>query len=205
MVALTGGIASGKTTVSDLFAARGVTVVDTDRIAHEIVEPGQTALQEITEEFGPGVLHDSGRLNRRLMREFIYENPAKRLRLEAILHPRIAAEAKERLASANSLYCMIVIPLFEKSPRWNWIDRVLVVDVDEETQIERAMRRDDMDRNQAEAILRAQSSRAERLQLADDVIENRGAVDDLEMQVEHLHERYLKLSASPAGKPTTEI
>lgn len=195
MVVLTGGIASGKTAVSDRFAALGVPVVDTDRIAHEIVEPGQTALRQIARTFGPEFLDADGCLDRRRMREAIFADPALKRRLEGILHPIIAEEALSQVRAAQGPYCMIVIPLYTESAAWRFVDRVLVVDVDENTQIERVMARDKVDRRHAEAILRTQAIRETRLALADDVIGNLGTYADLHRQVEILHQKYLKLAS----------
>jgi dephospho-CoA kinase len=202
-VVLTGGIASGKTAVSARFAAHGVTVIDTDRIAHEIVEPGQPALREIVQEFGPAVLGSSGKLDRARMRTAVFSSPTLRVRLEAILHPRIAAEARKRVDMAVGPYCLVVVPLYAESARWQWIDRVLVVDVGGSVQIERVMKRDGIDRDQASAILRSQANRSERIALADDVIDNSGRLEDLQAQVEMLHAKYLALS-STRQEPKTE-
>jgi dephospho-CoA kinase len=193
-VVLTGGIASGKTAVSDCFSRLGVPVIDTDRIAHEVVEPGQPALQQIARTFGADFLDDEGRLKRRKMRQTIFENPAAKARLEGILHPVIAASALRLVTAVTFPYCLLVIPLYTESARWQWIDRVLVVDVAESIQIERVMARDGISRGEAEAILAAQADRQARLQLADDVIDNSGLPEDLDPQVEALHQKYLALA-----------
>jgi dephospho-CoA kinase len=195
-VVLTGGIAAGKTAVSDRFSRRGVPVIDTDRIAHAAVEPGQPALQQIVRAFGPDYLDDSGRLKRRKMRQTIFENAAVKARLEAILHPVIAAAALRLVAEVTFPYCMLVIPLFTESARWQWIDRVLVVDVTESIQIERVMARDGISRTEAEAILAVQADRQARLALADDVIDNSGKPEDLDQQVDALHQQYLALATN---------
>jgi dephospho-CoA kinase len=193
-VVLTGGIASGKTAVSDCFSRLGVPVIDTDRIAHEVVEPGQPALQQIARAFGAEFLDDEGRLKRRKMRQTIFENPAAKARLEGILHPVIAASALRLVTAVTFPYCLLVIPLYTESARWQWIDRVLVVDVAESIQIERVMARDGISRGEAEAILAAQADRQARLQLADDIIDNSGQPEDLDRQVEALHQKYLALA-----------
>ena len=195
-VVLTGGIASGKTVVSDRFARRGVPVIDTDRIAHEAVEPGQPALQRIARAVGPDYLDDEGRLKRRKMRQAIFADPALKARLEAILHPLIAAAALRLVAEVTFPYCVLVIPLFTESVRWQWIDRVLVVDVAESIQVERVMARDDISRTEAEAILAAQADRQARLALADDVIDNSGKPEALDQQVDALHQQYLALAGN---------
>ena len=195
-IVLTGGIASGKTTVSERFAALGVPIIDTDRIARELVEPGRPALREIEREFGQGFLDDEGRLDRRKMRQAIFAEPRLKHRLEAILHPRIATEARRQVELASGPYCLVVIPLYAESARWQWIDRVLVVDAEESTQTERVMNRDGIDRDQVQAILHAQADRSERIALADDVIDNSGKLEDLQAKVEMLHAKYLALSST---------
>lgn len=199
VVALTGGIASGKTAVSDRFAALGVPVIDTDVIAHQVVERGQPALQEIVAAFGGGMLLPDGKLNRRRMRETIFSDPVAKRRLEGILHPAIRSQVQKKIAAVDSDYCVVVIPLFTESGAYDWVDQVLVVDTDEETQIERVMLRDGVSREQAEAALASQTSRQSRLALADDVIENNGGIVQLDAEVKRLHHVYRKLAASSSG------
>jgi dephospho-CoA kinase len=194
VVALTGGIASGKTAVSDRFAALGVPVIDTDVIAHQVVEPGQPALLEIVAAFGEEMLMPDGKLNRRLMRETIFSDPAAKQRLEGILHPAIRTRAQRAIAAVSADYCLVVIPLFSETGAYDWVDRVLVVDTTEETQIQRVMRRDNVSRQQAEAALASQTSRQKRLALADDVIENNGSIAELDTQVQRLHDLYTRLA-----------
>lgn len=196
---LTGGIASGKTAVSDHFARLGVPVIDTDRIARDIVEPGQPALQSIADSFGPGILDGDGALDRRAMRNLIFSDPELKSRLENILHPLISQEVLRQLGRQAGLYCILVIPLFAESSSYTWVDRVLVVDAPEEVQIERVMARDLVEREQAEAILQAQTSRQERLELADDVLDNSGSFSELKKQVEKLHRFYLETAGNGSG------
>ena len=191
-VALTGGIASGKTTVANMFAAHGVPVIDTDVIAREVVEPGQPALAAVVDAFGTGVLAADGRLDRPRLRERIFGDAEARRRLEAILHPAIRDEMERQSRAAGGPYQVLVIPLLVEGGRRDHIDRVLVVDVPEATQIERLVRRDGVSRDQAEAALRAQASRDARLAFADDVIENTGDVAALETRVAKLHGDYLR-------------
>ncbi len=198
-VALTGGIASGKTTVANLFAALGVPLIDTDVIARQVVEPGQPALADVVKAFGPGVLDAGGHLDRRRMRELIFADPSARQRLEAILHPAIRAEMERQSREANGPYQVLVIPLLTEGKRRDHVDRVLLVDVPEELQIERLMRRDGVTREQAAASLKAQATRAERLAMADDVVRNTGRVDDLREQVAELHAKYLALAGIRHG------
>jgi dephospho-CoA kinase len=192
-VALTGGIASGKTAVANLFAAHRVPVIDTDVIAREVVEPGQLALAAVVDAFGAQVLAEDGRLDRPRLREQIFGDADARRRLEAILHPAIRAEMERKSHAAGGPYQVLVIPLLVEGGRRDHVDRVLVVDVPEATQIERLVRRDGVPREQAEAALRAQASREARLAFADDVIENTGNLAALGGRVALLHEKYLKL------------
>ena len=195
-VALTGGIASGKTTVANLFAAHGVPLIDTDVIAREVVEPGQPALELVAAAFGPEVLGPDGRLDRRQLRERIFQDPSARRTLESILHPAIRAEMElqSRAAANTAPYQVLVIPLLAEGGRRDHVDRVLVVDAPEDVQVARLVARDHVTEAQARAALHAQIGRADRLALADDVIVNTGAPHDLEVQVELLHQRYLELA-----------
>jgi dephospho-CoA kinase len=195
-VALTGGIASGKTTVANLFAAHGVPLIDTDLIAREVVEPGQPALAAVAAAFGPDVLDPQGRLDRRRLREIIFADGAARDRLEAILHPAIRAEMERQSAAVASIspYQLLVIPLLAEGGRRDHVDRVLVVDAPESMQVERLMARDSVTREQAQASLRAQASRAARLAMADDVVTNSGQLQHLREQVDALHASYVNFA-----------
>jgi len=195
-VALTGGIASGKSTVADLFAALGVPVIDTDVIAREVVEPGRPALAQVAEAFGADVLDPDGRLDRKRMRERIFADADARRRLEAILHPAIRAEMERQSQAAGGPYQVLVIPLLAEGGRRDHVDRVLLVDVPEELQIQRVMWRDGVSHGEAQASLNAQATRAQRLAMADDVLRNTGRVDDLREQVAKLHQQFLRLAAN---------
>lgn len=197
-VALTGGIASGKTTVANLFGARGIPLIDTDLIAREVVEPGQPALWAIVEALGGEVLGPDGRLDRRRLRERIFSDPAARKTLESILHPAIRAEMdrQSQAAATAGPYQILVIPLLVEGRRRDHVDRVLVVDTPEVVQVERLMARDRVTEEQARASLGAQATREARLAMADDVIRNTGRVEELEAQVAALHEQYLGLAAA---------
>jgi len=195
VVVLTGGIASGKSTVAEAFRAHGEPVFDADLIARDLVQPGQPALAEIAAAFGSEMLTSSGELDRRQMRELVFEDIAARRRLENILHPRVRAELVEAAHSCQRPYCLLMIPLLAESQSdYTWIDRVLVVDVPLDVQIERVMRRDAIGNEAARRILAVQASREQRLALADDVIDNTGPVGALNTAVGRLHERYLRLS-----------
>ena len=194
IVALTGGIASGKTLISNEFARLGVPVIDTDIIAHKLVEPGQPALKEIEDVFGSAVIDDTGRLKRPDLRFLIFSDSAKREKLESILHPKIRIEAAIAIADVASDYCILVIPLLAERGTYPNVDRVLVVDVKIETQISRLMARDNSSRNQAEQALAAQASRKQRLSVADDVLDNSGSLQQARHKVEALHRIYTKLA-----------
>jgi dephospho-CoA kinase len=195
-IGLTGGIASGKSTVAELFAGLGAPVIDTDVIAREVVAPGMPALKEIRHEFGDRVFDDSGRLDRTAMRRLAFGDDEARRRLEAILHPVIQAETMRQSRVAAGIYQIIVVPLLVKSPLKGFVNRVLAIDCDEETQIRRLMARDGETEVQARRMLAAQSTRAERLAIADDVIRNDGDLAATLKQVRVLHQKYLALARS---------
>jgi dephospho-CoA kinase len=195
-VALTGGIASGKSTVADLFAALGVPVIDTDVIAREVVEPGQPALAAVVKAFGSEVLGNDGRLDRRRLRERIFADAGARARLNAILHPAIRTEMERQSQAADGDYQLLVIPLLTEGGRRDHVDRVLLVDVPEALQVERLMMRDGVSREQAQASLNAQATRAARLAMADDVLRNSGQPDELRDRVAELHGKYRALAAA---------
>jgi len=203
LIALTGGIASGKSAVAELFAAEGVPVLDTDQIARDVVEPGTPALAQIVAEFGPEVLDAAGRLDRRRMRDLVFADEDKLKQLEAITHPAIREELARRAAAAGGLYQIHVIPLLVESGRADVYDRVLVVDAPEANQVRRLHLRDGADEETAQRILRAQASREERLSVADDVIVNTGTLDDLKRFVATLHENYELLAAARTLLPAS--
>jgi dephospho-CoA kinase len=192
-IGLTGGIASGKSAVADMFAELGAVIIDTDVIARELVMPGQPALDEILEAFGPEVIGHDGLLDRRAMRKRVFEDEPLRLRLEEILHPRIRDETFRQASRAGGAYQIIVVPLLAESPLKDYVDRILVVDCDEEIQVNRLLQRDAETMEQAQRILAAQASREERLAIADDVIDNSGSLEETRRQVGKLHEFYIGL------------
>ena len=199
VVAITGGIGSGKTTVANQFAALGIEVVDADLIAREVVEPGTPALAAIASHFGPGILDEQGRLDRRALRERIFSDPAAKSWLNALLHPIIRSEMLRQCAAANSPYCLLVVPLLVENRLTELADRVLVIDVDEATQIERTCHRDGVSREQAQAILASQASRSERLAMADDVLDNQsGTTETIRERILALHETYLAFASQQA-------
>lgn len=192
IVGLTGGIASGKSTVADLFQRRGVPVIDADRVAREVTLPHSEGLQAIIDAFGKEILTEDGELDRRGLRQRIFGQPELRTRLEAILHPRIRQAMLAAAARlANPPYVLFVIPLLFETGQRDMVDRVLVIDCPEQLQIERSMQRDGIGEAETRSILAAQASRGQRLAIADDLIVNTGDLARLEQQVDRLHRDYL--------------
>lgn len=198
-IGLTGGIGCGKTTVANLFAERGATLVDTDLIAHAMTAPHGPAMAAIAAAFGPPFIAADGSLDRAAMRALVFTQPAARQRLEAILHPLIRAEAERQAAAATGLYVIFVVPLLIESGAWRErVGRILAVDCTEATQVARVMARNGLSEAQVRAIMTNQVSRATRLAAADDVIDNDGDAAALPPQVDRLHARYLAISANMA-------
>jgi len=195
-VALTGGIGSGKSTIANAFAALGVPIIDADVIAREVVEPGSAALQRIAERYGERILTEQGALNRPRLREIIFQSPDEKAWLNNLLHPLINARTQQLKALSTAPYVLWVVPLLVENGLQHQADRVLVVDVDEATQLRRTIQRDGIDRQQAQNILSAQATSSARLAVADDVINNSGTPDEALPQVAALHQRYLALAAT---------
>ncbi|MGL6474483.1 dephospho-CoA kinase [Aeromonas hydrophila] len=201
VVAITGGIGSGKTTVANQFAELGIEVVDADVIAREVVEPGTPALAAIAAHFGSAVITPDGQLDRRRLRERVFTDPQAKGWLNALLHPLIRTEMQRQCAAARSPYCLLVVPLLVENRLTALANRVLVIDVDEATQIERTCRRDGVSHEQAQAILAAQASRAERLAAADDVLDNQnGTPEAIKSRILALHETYLAFASQQASQ-----
>lgn len=199
-VGLTGGIASGKSTAAKFFGALGVPILDSDQIAREVVEPGQPPLERLVERFGPTILTSDGHLDRPALREIVFSDPKARADLEALTHPAIGAALEARSAEAGGPYQVLVIPLLVEKNLAAHVDRVLVVDCDEELQVRRLRDRDGATPEQVQAILRAQAPRAARLKAADDVIQNDADMSAVRDQVAALHPRYLELAARPRSR-----
>lgn len=195
-VALTGGIGSGKSTIAAYFAASGVDIIDADVIAREVVEPGTPALQAIIDRYGESILTVQGTLQRSRLREIIFATPDEKNWLNALLHPLINARTQQLKAQAASQYVLWVVPLLVENQLERQADRVLVVDTDEETQLQRTLQRDNVSLEQAKRILAAQATRQQRLACADDIIDNSGAPEHALPQVAKLHQLYLKLAAA---------
>lgn len=195
-VGLTGGIGSGKTTVADMFAARGAAVIDTDQIAHQLTAPNGAAIAAIRAQFGDAFLTPDGAMDRARMRAYVFTEPTAKMRLEAILHPLIRIELEHAARQAQGEYLVFVVPLLvESGPSWKQrVSRVLVVDCQEETQIRRVMSRSGFPEAQVRAIMAAQATRLQRLAAADDVIDNDGDAIALVPQVDRLHAQYVSMA-----------
>lgn len=198
VVALTGGIAAGKSAVSKRFEAFGVNVYDADVAARDVVAPGSEGLRAVAEHFGADVLDAQGQLDRAAMRRRVFGNDDERRALEAIVHPRVRQWMREHAEADAGPYCLLAIPLLaENLSHYRWVDRVLVIDAPVEVQLERLMRRDGIDEALAKRMIERQASRAQRLALADDVIENNGDEAALDEAVTRLHAHYLALARQP--------
>ncbi|WP_158971028.1 dephospho-CoA kinase [Paraglaciecola sp. L3A3] len=194
IVGVSGGIGSGKTTVTDLFAAKGIQVIDADLVARQVVEPGSKALQQIVDKFGVTILDAENTLDRAKLRNIIFAAPELKTWLNNLLHPIIRQTMKAQTEQATSIYCLLSAPLLVENNLHTQVDRVLIVDVDEALQLSRAVLRDKSNEQQIKAIMAAQVSRKKRLSVADDVIDNNLGLDALSPQVERLHQQYLLLA-----------
>ncbi|GBK99029.1 dephospho-CoA kinase [Vibrio harveyi] len=194
VIGLTGGIASGKTTVANLFKQQfKIDIVDADIVAREVVEPGTPGLNAIIEHFGTDIVRDDQTLDRAKLREKIFSTPEEKAWVNGLLHPMIREKMIEDLEQVTSDYALLVVPLLVENKLDSLCDRVLVVDVEPQTQISRTVKRDNVSEEQAKAILASQASREQRLALADDVVKNNPDDPDLLLQITDLHEKYLAM------------
>ncbi|MFN7085919.1 MAG: dephospho-CoA kinase [Burkholderiales bacterium] len=200
-IGLTGGIGSGKSSAAEIFRELGAAVVDTDEIARELTGPGGAAIAAIRSQFGPDYIAADGGLDRPKMRKLVFDAPAARKRLEAILHPMIRREAQSRIAAAWQPYVLVAVPLLLETGAYrDLVSRILVVDCTEELQVTRTMQRSRLTADEVRAIMAAQLPRNARLALADDVLHNDGSMEALRRQVEALHAKYLELSRQLRGR-----
>jgi len=196
-IGLTGGIGSGKTRVSDMLGELGAAIIDTDQIAHQLTAPGGLAIEPIREWFGAEMIDQAGALNRAAMRSLVFAEPDRRKQLEVIIHPLIAEEVFRQAESKGGVYQVFVVPLLVESGRWiDRVDRVCVVDCDEQTQIDRVMARNRMSEQTVRQMMAAQATRAQRLAAADDIVINDGktTLEDLRKQVLDLHSAWCNLA-----------
>lgn len=194
IVGLTGGIGSGKTAASDYFAKLGITIVDADVVARQVVEPGQPALNDIRAHFGDAVINTDGTLNRRTLRDIVFSDEQSRKKLESITHPAIATKIRQQLSTANSPYAILVSPLLLETSQHQMVNRILLIDVPEDLQIERTSRRDEVAQAQVKSIIAAQMPASEKRAKADDIVVNDKAVIDLQQAIDQLHIQYLDLA-----------
>lgn len=198
-VGLTGGIGSGKTTVTDIFQQLGVEVVDADLVAREVVQPGTPALSLIAERFGSDLLLEDGGLDRTKLRKLVFSDAQAKLWLEGLLHPEIIRICRERMEQAHSAYAILSSPLLIESGQYQMVDRVLVVDLPEDLQVSRTSKRDSAEHEQIQQIIDSQISRAERLTYADDILDNRLDERQLRLATERLHLHYLQITQQRAN------
>lgn len=201
ILGVTGGIGSGKTAATDYLQQLGVTVVDADVVAREVVAPGTPALAAIAAHFGPDALLHDGALNRPWMRQCVFSDPTQRLALEAITHPAIRDALMRQLMAAPSAYAVLASPLLWESGQVHFVQRTLLIDASEATQLQRASQRDGVSPAQIEAIMKAQWSREQRLARADDVASNEGSLAELYLQLDALHQQYVKLATQGSATP----
>jgi len=201
IIGLTGGIGSGKTTVSNLFSELGITVVDADIAAREVVKTGSTALKEIQAHFGDKTINSDGSLNRKGLRERVFNNETERHWLEALLHPLIKKRLEQQLKTTHSMYAILSSPLLLETDQHQLTQRILVIDVPEALQLDRASSRDQNSREQIKAIMAAQMNRKARCERADDIILNDSDTDQLKAKVLSLHQRYLELAKAQQENP----
>lgn len=193
-IGLTGGIGCGKSTVCDLFAALGVSIIDADLIARTIVEPGKPTLMALVRHFGPEILNSDQCLNRSKLRSMIFKDEHTRQVVNQIMHPAIFSEIEQQILQLQAVYCIVAVPLLFETGYQALFDRILVIDCDKETQIQRVSRRDQADLQQIEAIISTQFPRSRRLELADDIISNVSSIDRLAEQVKTLHNSFTILA-----------
>ncbi|MGI2066229.1 dephospho-CoA kinase [Shewanella sp. MF08487] len=196
IVGLTGGIGSGKTTVANLFAAEGITLVDADIVARDVVAQGSIGLKAIEDHFGADILTPEGELDRAKLRQQIFNHPDEREWLNQLLHPMIRAEMLAQVEKATSAYVIMVVPLLFENGLDRLVNRTLVVDISPELQVKRTVKRDNVDVSQVNNIIKSQCSRNDKLAKADDIIDNQGEISSLKRQVLALHQHYLQLSGN---------
>lgn len=197
IIALTGGIGSGKSTVSEIFKSKNIPIIDTDIIAREIIEAGKPAYLQVIKKFGNTILKKDKNIDRQALRKLVFSSPEKRLQLESILHPIIWQNIKFQLNALSAPYCIVVVPLLLENSSQNTeikFDRILVIDVEEEEQIKRCQKRDFSDLQEIKDIIKTQVTRQTRIDAADEIILNTEDIVSLRKKVEKLHQQYLKLS-----------
>jgi len=195
-IGLTGGMGCGKSTAAGMFSEFNVTVIDADSIARDLVQPCSPLLEQIISKFGPELVDRNGQLNRARLRSLVFENPQKRRWLEQLIHPPILAEMELRAKACRQPYCVLCIPLLVETHQEKMVDRILVIDLPAEIQIRRIKQRDQLSEREIEAVLQAQTDRQTRLATAHDIIDNSGDREQLKLQIEKLHKKYLRIASA---------
>jgi dephospho-CoA kinase len=193
-IGLTGGIASGKSSVSQLFSAFGIKIIDADLIAHQLVELGQSSLKKITQTFGEKILLNNGELDRLQLRQLVFSDPNAKQQLEAILHPKIRQQLIRQSDNSSSPYCILSVPLLVEAKMTSLVNRILVIEIDSDEQLKRLCQRDNISRSEAMDIMAIQSSSQHRTAVADDIISNNNSPEELGSAVANLHKKYLELA-----------
>jgi dephospho-CoA kinase len=194
-IALTGGIGSGKTTVSSIFEKLGVPIIDSDIISRDLVKPGQPCLTKIINEFGNEILTEQNTLDREKLRSIIFDDDVAKSNLESILHPSIYKELDSQISKINYPYCLVVVPLLIETNAMKHFDRILVIDTDKDLQVKRTQKRDNSSEIEVKKIIDSQISREQRLKYADDIIENTLTIEELNETVKQLHTKYIELGS----------
>ena len=194
IVGLTGGIGSGKSAATKLFSNAGIDIIDADEVARDVVALGSEGLEQITSHFGVGILNEDGSLNRGALRERVFNNETEKQWLNGLLHPLIRQAMMQQINDSTSPYCILSVPLLVEGKLHEMCDKVVVVDCPESMQLSRAMQRDGSTQEIIENIMASQATRAQRLAVADEVIDNSGSLDFLKQQVEALHDKFITLS-----------
>lgn len=197
ILGLTGGIASGKSTATDYFARRGVPVIDADKIVHELIQSGTQTFNSIVSYFGNSILSDGHEIDRSKLRDIIFSDDVQRKKLESILHPEVRKQIRHQLDQLDAPYCVVCIPLLVETGHHDLVDRILVIDIDPDTQVQRLKQRDKLPPALIQKILAAQATRSQRLAAADDVILNNSDITGFEVELEKLHNKYINPDETP--------
>lgn len=197
-VGLTGGVASGKSTVAELFSQYNIPIIDADIIAQELVAPDQDAFVEIVHTFGKKVVDLDGSLNRHILRKLIFSDPVAKQKLENILHPRIRLQLLQQSQACDAIYCILAIPLLLEANMADIVDRIAVTDIEPDLQLKRLCQRDNISEKEAQNMINSQCNRQQRLAIGDDIISNNGSIDSLKQYVDKLHQSYLTLAKTSA-------
>jgi len=193
-VGLTGGVATGKSTVSQLFSELGATIIDADVIARQLLEKDTDCYKQVVQLFGNTITFADGEINRALLRELVFSDATAKHQLEKILHPEVRKQMLAAAEKCETAYCIFVVPLLVEADMLDLVDRILVIDIPEVTQLERLIKRDKLTKSQAQNILNNQATRQQRMQVANDLVDNQNDINSLKDKVEQLHHFYRELA-----------